>query len=242
MARPLRIEYENALYHITARGNERRDIFADEKDHEKFLFYLGLVHERYKIILHAYVLMNNHYHFLLETPWANLSRMMRDLNGHYTIYFNQRHKRHGHLLQGRYKAILVDKDSYLIELSRYIHLNPVRAAIVAGPEDYRYSSMAYYLGKEAPPSWLNIHFILDQFGDTFQKKQNAYKKFVYDGISGLESPLKNTYASTILGSENFVTEIRDTFLRKVSISGQVPESKKLQYGKDLDLTPHFFYQ
>lgn len=237
MARPLRIEYENAVYHITARGNERKDIFIDEKDHEKFLFYLGLVHDRYKIILYAYVLMNNHYHLLIETPQANLSRVMQDINGHYTIYFNQRHKRYGHLLQGRYKAILVDRDNYLLELSRYIHLNPVRAAILSKPEDYHYSSMPYYSGQEAAPPWLNVRFILEPFGDSFQKQQDAYKKFVYDGInngiSRLESPLKDAYASSILGSENFVEEIRNKFLGKRDISEQVPKSKRLKYGKEL---------
>ncbi len=234
MARPLRIEYENAFYHITARGNERKNIFTDRNDNGKFLSYIGLVHKRYKIIVYSYVLMDNHYHLLIETPEPNLSRMMRDLNGHYTIYFNKAHKRYGHLFQGRYKAILVDRDNYLLELSRYIHLNPVRAGILSKPEDYGYSSMPYYTGKKAPPEWLNIKFVLEQFGNTLKEQQNAYKGFVYAGVSESESPLKDTYANSILGSEKFIEEITSKYLRNKDISEQVPESKKLRYGKNLD--------
>lgn len=234
MARPLRIEYENAFYHITVRGNERRDIFTDKRDQEKFFFYLSVLHKRYRIIIYCYVLMNNHYHLLIETPEPNLSRVMRDLNGHYTIYFNKIHKRYGHLLQGRYKAILVDKDNYLLELSRYIHLNPVRAGILPQPEKYRYSSMPYYTGKKRPPEWLNVKFVLEQFGSTQKAQQYAYKRFVYEGISGSTNPIEDTYANSILGSEEFIEKITSEFLREKDISDQVPESKKLRYGKSLD--------
>ncbi len=234
MARPLRIEYENACYHITARGNERKNIYTDRKDYEKFLHYIGLVHKRYRIIVYSYVLMDNHYHLLIETPEPNLSRMMRDLNGHYTIYFNKRHKRYGHLFQGRYKAILVDIDNYLLELSRYIHLNPVRAGILPKPEDYRYSSMPYYAGKKTSPEWLNVKIVLEQFGNTLQEQQAAYKGFVYAGVSVSTSPLEDTYANSILGSEGFIEKITSKFLREKDISDQVPESKKLRYGKNLE--------
>lgn len=234
MSRPLRIEYENAVYHITARGNEKGYIFLGQKDFDRFLGYLGRMQERYKIITYAYCLMRNHYHLLLETPKPNLSRVMRDLNGHYTIYFNKRHKRCGHLFQGRYKAILVDKDNYLLELSRYIHLNPVRAGIISKPEDYTYSSMAEYLGKRVIPKWLRASFILRQFGNTIKEQQIAYGKFVQSDTAGLKNSLKNIYAGAILGSENFLNTIRDKFLKKADISEQVPESKKLRYAKDLN--------
>jgi putative transposase len=234
VARPLRIEYEYALYHITARGNERKSIFVDRNDNEKFLSYVSLMHNRYKVMLYSYVLMDNHYHLLVETLEPNLSRMMRDLNGHYTIYFNKAHKRYGHLFQGRYKAILVDKDCYLLELSRYIHLNPVRAGILSKPEDYTYSSMPCYIGKKTPPQWLNIKFVLEQFGNTLKEQRNAYKRFVYAGVSESENPLKNAYASSILGSEEFIKKITSKYLRDKDISEQVPESKKLRYGKNLD--------
>ncbi len=236
MARPLRIEYEKACYHISSRGNEKRDIFLDERDNKKFLFYLGIVRERYKIIVYAYVLMNNHYHLLIETPKPNLCRVMRDINGHYTIYFNKRHKRAGHLFQGRYRSILVEKDNYFLELSRYIHLNPVRAGIVSKPEDYKYSSMGYYIIKKGFFPWLNINFILEQFLNNKKTKQCiSYKQFVYDGIAKkIGSPLNSVYESSLLGSQRFIEKITDGFLRDKNISHQIPGYKRLKFGKSLD--------
>ncbi|HDO21625.1 MAG TPA: transposase, partial [Nitrospirae bacterium] len=140
MARPLRIEYPGAFYHITSRGNERKDIFKSARDREKFLSYLESSTQRYGAVIHVYCLMTNHYHLLLETPLGNLSQIMRHINGAYTTYFNTRRQRSGHLFQGRYKAIVVDADEYAEELSRYIHLNPVRAGIVERPEEYQWSS------------------------------------------------------------------------------------------------------
>jgi putative transposase len=239
VARPVRIEYEHALYHITARGNERKDIFVNQKDRERFFHYLGVVHQRYEIIVYCYVLMNNHYHLLIETPQANLSRMMRDLNGHYTIYFNLRHGRAGHLFQGRYKAILVDKDNYLLELSRYIHLNPVRVKALSKPEQYSYSSMQYYIGRETVPDWLNTNFILEQFGENKGKQKRRYKIFVYEGINKQDSPLKGSHAQSILGSERFIEKIKDRYLRGKNISRETPKLKSLKYGKNLyELAAH----
>lgn len=136
MARPLRIMYAGAFYHVTARGNERKKIFLSHIDYEKFLSYLTDAIHKYGVALHAFVLMANHYHLIVETPKANLSAFMHVLNSAYTTYFNLKRRRSGHLFQGRYKALLVDKDHYLLELSRYIHLNPVRAGITEKPEDY----------------------------------------------------------------------------------------------------------
>src|SRR4030066_1532561 len=150
MARPLRIEFPGAYYHITSRGNERKAIFKNMGDRESFLSYLKLAYLRYGVVIHVFCLMNNHYHLLLETPKGNLSQIMRYINGAYSIYFNVKHKRTGHLFQGRYKAILVDADEYAGELSRYIHLNPVRAGIVSKPEQYLWSSYQYYVGKKKP--------------------------------------------------------------------------------------------
>lgn len=130
MARPLRITYPSAFYHITSRGNERKNIFRSNRDREKFLEYLETATERYNAVIHVFCLMDNHYHILIETPICNLSQIMRHINGAYTTYFNVKRARSGHLFQGRYRAILVEKDAYAKELSRYIHLNPVRAKIV----------------------------------------------------------------------------------------------------------------
>jgi REP element-mobilizing transposase RayT len=151
MARPLRIEFSGALYHMTFRGNARQPIFLDKEDFTDFLRVLCSVVKRYHFILHTYCLMNNHHHLLIETPDVNLSRGMRQLNGLYTQRFNQRHKRVDQLFQGRYKAILVDKDNYLLELCRYVVLNPVRTKMVKNPKDWRWSSYQATTGYKGIP-------------------------------------------------------------------------------------------
>jgi len=136
MSRPLRIEYPGAFYHVTSRGNERKMVFQSTRDREKYLTYLESAHHRYGAIIHVYCLMGNHYHLLLETPRGNLSKVLHHINGAYTTYFNIKRGRFGHLFQGRFKGILVEKDAYCKELSRYIHLNPVRAGMVKSPSEY----------------------------------------------------------------------------------------------------------
>jgi REP element-mobilizing transposase RayT len=145
MARPLRVEYEGAVYHVTARGNERRKIFFTEVDYTKFVKYLTESKKKFNINIHCYVLMSNHYHLIIETPEANLSKAMHYINSSYTTYINVNKKRSGHLFQGRYKSIIIDADNYLLELSRYIHLNPVRAGMVQKPADYQYSSYSAFI-------------------------------------------------------------------------------------------------
>ncbi|MBU0693504.1 MAG: transposase [Candidatus Omnitrophica bacterium] len=233
MGRPLRIEFEGALYHITTRGNEQKDIFLDGEDREKFFEYLQLTKIRYKITIHAYCLMNNHYHLLSETARPNLTQFMRDLNGHYTIYFNRRHRRCGHLFQGRYKAILVDKDSYLWELSRYIHLNPVRAKMIDKPEKYPYSSFKYFLGMVQQPEYLSTEFILNQFGRNQLEQIRSYKQFVYDGIGKPVNFLSNLYADCILGTEEFVYKISNRILKNKSIPRDITHQKRLRYNIEL---------
>jgi REP element-mobilizing transposase RayT len=147
VARPLRIEYPGAFYHVTSRGNERRTVFQSNRDREKYLSYLESAHERYGAVIHVYCLMGNHYHLLLETPRANLSKILHYINGAYTTYFNIKRSRSGHLFQGRFKGILVDKDEYCKELSRYVHLNPVRAGMVKAPLEYPWSSYRYFVDR-----------------------------------------------------------------------------------------------
>ena len=178
MARPLRIAYPGAFYHITSRGNERKAIFKSKRDREKFLEYCKSAVLRYDAVIHAYCLMDNHYHILLETPSGNLSQIMRHINGAYTTYFNVKRSRVGHLFQGRYKSILVDIDEYAKELSRYIHLNPVRAKMVDAPAAYEWSSYNYFTGNRKPPEWLFRDFILGYFGNTNSKAEKGYKRFV----------------------------------------------------------------
>ncbi len=215
MARPLRIEYPGAYYHVTARGNERKAIFRDVLDRNKFLVILSSSIEQFVVRLHAYVLMDNHYHLLVETPLGDLSRAIRYLNGVYTQYINRRYRRVGHLFQGRYKAILIDKDSYLIELSRYIHLNPWR--VRGGGRDplrYRWSSLRAYIGREKAPEWLETVEILGLFGQKRGKAQRAYGEFVREGMErGIKTPWDEVRWQSLLGSSSFVEEIEDRFLR-----------------------------
>ena len=181
MARPLRIQFENALYHITSRGNTRQDIFLDDKDRERFLESLGRVVDRFGWICHAYCLMNNHYHLLIETPRANLSQGMQFLNSILCQGFNRRHKRVGHVLQGRFKAILVEKESYLLELARYIVLNPVRAGAVSHPREYQWSSYLATAGGAKPPEFLTVSWILSHFDKDLVQARTDYRQFVKEG-------------------------------------------------------------
>lgn len=147
MARKPRIHFPGALYHVISRGNQRQDIFLDDKDLKTFLAYLSEYKTRYPFHLYAYSLMKNHFHLLLEVEGTPLGKIMQSLLFRYTRYFNKRYGKVGHLFQGRYKAILCDKDAYLVELVRYIHLNPVRAKVVTDPEKYLWTSHLGYLGK-----------------------------------------------------------------------------------------------
>ena len=209
MARPLRLEFSGALYHVTARGNERRDIFLGNQDDDRIalLQTLGQVCERFQWLIHAYCLMTNHYHLLVETPDANLSKGMRQLNGVYTQYVNRTHGRVGHLFQGRYKAILVDKESYLLELARYVVLNPVRAHIVARPEDWPWSSYRAMVGNCEPPSFLAVDGLLRFFGKNRSIAVADYRRFVAEGMTA-PSPWLDLKNQVYLGSEQFVERMQ----------------------------------
>jgi putative transposase len=228
MARSLRIEYPGAFYHVTSRGNEQKDIFRSLQDRVKFLSYLESAVLRYGAVVHTWCLMSNHYHLLLETPSGNLSQIMRHINGAYTTYFNVKRKRAGHLFQGRYKAILVEADAYALELSRYIHLNPVRARMAAKPEEYPWSSYRRYVGQSSASDWLKTDFILGYFGGNTEEAGTRYKAFVEDLLmSEYDSPLKATVASTVLGSPEFVGEVSARHLRAKRADRSVPALREL---------------
>ena len=182
MARPLRIEFAGALYHITSRGDRREAIYEDDEDREAFLGVLAEVVERYNWICHAFCLMTNHYHLVIETVEGNLSQGMRQLNGVYTQVSNRRHNRVGHLFQGRFKGILVDKDAYLLELSRYVVLNPVRAGMVNTPAQWRWSSYRAMMGQAPVPKWLAVDALLSQFGAVREEARQHYQHFISDGV------------------------------------------------------------
>jgi len=212
MARPLRLEYEGAVYHVTSRGNAREEIFLDDDDRSRFLVILSDVVKRHGWICHAYCLMTNHYHFLIETPQAGLSRGMQMLNGTYTQWFNRRHKRVGHLFQGRFKAILVEKDSYLLELARYIVLNPVRAKMVQSVHDWPWSSYPATAGQREPLAFLTVDWILSQFDSNRENAVRAYRRFVRQG-RGMRV-WDELRGGCLLGSDQFVDRLRPLFAKK----------------------------
>lgn len=219
MSRALRIEFEGAIYHVTSRGNARADIYLSDNDRKMFLEVLTHVVDRFGWLCHAYCLMDNHYHLMIETPQANLSRGMRQLNGMYTQRFNRGHKRVGHVFQGRFKSIVVDKDAYLLELSRYIVRNPVAAGMVADVASWPWSSYLAMVGKVSRPSFLHIDWLLSQFGGTKQKA--AYISFVDDG--GKCSPWSDLNGADVLGDDEFRKELQG----KIKSDDEVPKRKKM---------------
>lgn len=238
MARSLRIEYEGAFYHVTSRGNEGRSIFFSKSDYQKFLDYLDAAQQKYRCLIHAYVLMTNHFHLLIETPLPNLNQVMHYLNGSYTNFVNQKRGHRGHLLQGRYKAILVDRDNYLLELSRYLHLNPVRAGIVKMPEDYPYSSYRAYISKTGEGT-ICRDLILRMISHDQSKAVTLYKTFVEKAINiQIESPLKNIYGGVILGDQEFIRDtihkLEGEFIQKKGISHRKEFKKQLDVREIID--------
>jgi REP element-mobilizing transposase RayT len=202
MARPLRLEFANAVYHLTSRGNARQGIFFNDGDRELFLQTLAHVVSRYSWICHAYCLMANHYHLLIETPKANLSIGMRQLNGVFTQSFNRRHKRVGHLFQGRFKAVLVEKESYLLELCRYVVLNPVRVKGGTKTAAWKWSSYRATAGLASVPEFLSTDWLLEQFGKNRRVAQKRYREFVRDGITN--RPWDQLKGQIYLGSDKFI--------------------------------------
>jgi len=218
MARPLRIDIPDGVYHVTSRGLERRKIVLDDRDRRKWLELLGKAATRRRWRIFAWTLLDNHFHLFLRTPDADLSAGMHDLNSGYASAFNRRHKRCGPLLQGRFKGILVERAAHDWELSRYVHLNPVRAGIVARPEDFPWSSCCYYLGDGDAPDWLAWEEVLVQHGRTFRAARRAYQQFLAEGVARPpESPLRRAVAGTLLGSAGFVERMR------AWLSGRLPD-------------------
>jgi REP element-mobilizing transposase RayT len=224
MARPLRIEFPGAVYHVTSRGNARQAIFIDDEDRGGFLDVLSMVVERFNWLCHAYCLMESHYHLLIETPNGNLSKGMRELNGVYTQGFNQRYRRVGHLFQGRYKAIIVEKDDHLLSLCRYVVLNPERAGIIKRPEQWRWSSYRATVGLAKKPSFLTVDWVLSQFGGQRRVAVEKYKRFVMEGV-GKESPWETLRGQIFWGTDGFIKQLRGLLGEKERIK-EVPRAQR----------------
>lgn len=231
MARPLRIEYPGALYHVTARGNERKNIFLCDADRRAFIDVLKKTLEVHQIICHAYCLMDNHVHLLLETPNANLSLMMRDCLGNYAQYFNQNHERVGHLFQSRYKAFLVEKETYFLAVARYIVLNPVRAKMVMKPGEWRWSNFRATAGIIHGPLWLTSDDTLKYFNRYAKKSRNQqelqkkYCEFVYAGYDE-PSPFHEIEEGMILGSQQFIYQVWENEEGKET-NLEIPRSERM---------------
>jgi putative transposase len=225
MARPLRIEYDGALYHVTSRGNERKPIFKDDGDRELFLTTLWQVSERFHWLCHAYCLMGNHYHLVIETPDGNLSKGMRQLNGVYTQAFNRRHHRVGHLFQGRFKGILVQKESHYLEVCRYVVLNPIRAKAVKQPREWAWSSYRATGGLAAVPRCLKVEEILSHFGQRRGPAQEKYREYVGEGIAGA-TIWENLEAQSLLGLEGFADALRGHVTGKETVR-EIPKGQRL---------------
>jgi REP element-mobilizing transposase RayT len=231
MARPLRIEYAGAVYHITSRGNEKKAVFKTDQDRVNFLNTLRHVNKRYNWICHAYCLMENHYHLLIETPDGNLALGMRQLNGVYTQLFNKLHGRAGHLFQGRYKSILIQRDSHLLEVCRYVVLNPVRAKTAEGPEAWKWSSYRATAGRETGHPCLTVDWVLGQFNGTRGKAEKEYRQFIQSGIG--KTVWTELRGQALLGDEEFADKLAD-HLRKHRHVPEVPRSQRYAHRPGLD--------
>lgn len=233
MSRPLRIEFPDALYHVTARGDRREDIFEDDQDRRMFLDIFAQVVTQFNWLCYAWCLMDNHYHLLIQTPEGNLSKGMRQLNGVYTQANNRRHQRVGHLFQGRFKAILVDSDAYLLELARYVVLNPVRAGIVRRAQDWPWSSYRASMGLAPAQDFLAVDGLLAQFASSRSTAQARYAQFVAEGV-GSASPWQQLRSQVYLGDEVFVEKMNKRVHQQQREDVQIPRAQRRASAPSLD--------
>ncbi len=242
MARPIRIEFEGAIYYLMSRGNGRLNIFRGVRDRFKFLELLGLGVKRYGVVVHAYVLMDNHFHLIVETPKSNLSRWMQWLLTSHTVWFNTKHETVGHLFQGRFKSVLVEPGPYLLELSRYIHLNPVRGTVLGRGSlaekreklrRFVWSSYRAYAGLCVGPGWLERSLILGECGSSAggRRIEIEYRRFVEEGLlREIEDPEENAHCKQVLGSESFHRRVADHLaLLKDSAKQSQIQAKEREY-------------
>lgn len=227
MARPLRIEYPGAWYHVLHRGAGRRKIFLSAEDRLRFFDLLQDIHTMWNVEIHAYSLMDNHYHLLIHTPLGNLSRAMRHVNGLFTQYFNRAHRTDGPLFRGRFKSIVIDKDSYLLELVRYIHLNPVKDGICRQPSQHPWTSHIAYLKAKKKPSWLIVEEVLSMFGTGYHQATKELDRFIMAGVpEEVERRLGGKQLPSVLGTEEFKGWVEYNFIEPFRSDREIPEAKR----------------
>jgi REP element-mobilizing transposase RayT len=233
MARPLRLEFEGALYHVTSRGDRRESIFEDDSDRKTLLDVVEQGAKRFDAVVFAYCLMDNHYHFVIQTRLANLSRLMRHVNGIYTQAYNRRHSKVGHLFQGRFKAVLVDRDAYLLEVCRYVDLNPVRSGMVRRPQDWTWSSYRAHTGRIEGPAWLDSTVLHRQLASRAPRRDGPgrYAEFVAQGrnVKLWEEALAG---QIYLGDETFVQQVQAYALSLDNVD--IPRAQRRLPGKPLE--------
>lgn len=238
MARSLRIQYPGAYYHVTCRGNARKAIYFDDDDRRRFLHLLRESITTYQVRLFGYVLMQNHFHLLIQTLQANLSEFMQRFNICYTGWFNHRHGRCGHVYQGRYKSMLIDADNYLLEVSRYVHLNPIRRNYAQKKEyllkwqylkKYKWTSLLGYINKRAVLGYIDYDIVLNMIGG-----RSAYTAFLQDGlIEGVKNPFKQAVYQTVLGDDDFLNRIKSTYIKR----GSKRDQPSFRYFKEYVIEP-----
>jgi REP element-mobilizing transposase RayT len=223
LARPLRINIDDGLYHITSRGNEKAYIYLEDLDRHVFLKYLAGVVKRYDWVVYAYCLMGNHYHLMVRTPKANISLGLHQPNGHYAQYFNKHHSRVGHVFQGRFGSVLIRNEERLLTVARYVVLNPIRAAIVASPDMWPWSSYRCTAGMVKPPTFLDPDQVLCYFSSLREEAFRQYASFVYEGI-GTASPFSEARGGIILGEGETVREAFEKI--EAEISSEIPRRER----------------
>ena len=226
MSRPLRISFNNAVYHIAARGNRKEKIFYSDDDKRIFLRKMNQTFLKYSFLCYAYCLMDNHYHLFIKTSLGNISQGMHYLNASYANYFTAKYKTNGPLFQGRYKSLLVDEDNYALTLSTYIHLNPIRAGIAKNLDEYTWSSLLDYLGKRKKElNKLDTQFILAQLDNNLTKSRTRYKRYLLENLT-MDFPVKDIYRGIALGDETFIEKIES----KIEAVGEKREIQTTKYG------------
>lgn len=228
MARPLRVEFPGAFYHVMNRGNAGEHVLSGDDDKQFFLDCLQRAADRFAFRIHTYCLMDNHYHLVVETPEPNLSQAMQLFNVTYASWYNRQHQRNGHIFQGRFKALLVDADAYLTVLSRYIHLNPVRARRVTDPQEYSWSSCRDFLGQRRAPEWLSTDVILESLHSERSKAIELYGAYLTENAIPAANPQQEAVAGFILGRADFFERIKQDFLAEREDSNEIPQLRQLK--------------
>ncbi len=227
MARPLRIEYPGAYYHVMNRGLAQNDVFLDQQDRERFLGLVGEVCRLWGVVVYAYCLMDTHYHLLLQTPWGGLSRAMRHLDGIYTQSYNRAHHRDGPLFRGRYRAILIDAEEYFLAVMRYIHHNPVEAGLASDIDRYRWSSHWGYINHKRAPKWLDRAGVLSRFGRGVRGFRE-YQEFMHSKVEGeVEDFYQHREKGSILGGREFVQRVMRKIGERAKMKEEKPESRRV---------------